>query len=262
MIRFLRKIRQRFLTDNKFTKYLLYAVGETLLVVAGILIALQVDSWNEDRQKRIQEREFLNGFKIDLESDLAAIYKTLPAATTSKKAINFILDYMKGDLPWNDSLMYQFGNISADWNTPFSFSTYESITSHDWSIISNKELRESLISYYRTSDFTTKQKDIYNRELFEASRSVWNTRFEGFWESNYEDWKESNSYDDWNTWSPEELIGLARPLDFEKLKNDSEYRYSLIRLRNISNWYREMSLINMEKQAEIILEALNKELKG
>ena len=56
MLRFFRQIRQRLLTDNppdrasragKFSKYLLYAVGEILLVVIGILIALQIDSWNE-----------------------------------------------------------------------------------------------------------------------------------------------------------------------------------------------------------------------
>lgn len=54
MIRFFRQIRQRLLTDNKFSKYLLYAVGEILLVVIGILIALQVDNWNEGRKQKEQ----------------------------------------------------------------------------------------------------------------------------------------------------------------------------------------------------------------
>ena len=47
MLRFFRKIRQGLLPDNKFSKYLLYAIGEILLVVIGILIALQVSNWNE-----------------------------------------------------------------------------------------------------------------------------------------------------------------------------------------------------------------------
>jgi len=47
VFRFLRNIRQRFLAENKFSKYPLYAVGEILLVVIGILIALQVDYCNE-----------------------------------------------------------------------------------------------------------------------------------------------------------------------------------------------------------------------
>ena len=55
MLHFFRQIRQRLLTDNKFSKYLLYAVGEILLVVIGILIALQIDTWNETRKARIQE---------------------------------------------------------------------------------------------------------------------------------------------------------------------------------------------------------------
>jgi hypothetical protein len=50
MFRFLRQIRQRLLTDNKFSKYLLYAIGEILLVVIGILIALQVDNWNKKNE--------------------------------------------------------------------------------------------------------------------------------------------------------------------------------------------------------------------
>jgi hypothetical protein len=59
MLRFFRQIRQRLRTDNKFSKYLLYAIGEILLVVIGILIAFQVDSWNEDRKTSNTEIQYL-----------------------------------------------------------------------------------------------------------------------------------------------------------------------------------------------------------
>ena len=49
MIKFFRKIRQKLITENKFNRYLLYAIGEIILVVIGILIALQVNNWNNDR---------------------------------------------------------------------------------------------------------------------------------------------------------------------------------------------------------------------
>ena len=49
MIKLFRKIRQGLLTENKFGKYVLYAIGEIVLVVIGILIALQVNNWNENR---------------------------------------------------------------------------------------------------------------------------------------------------------------------------------------------------------------------
>ncbi len=52
MLRFFRQIRQRLLTDNRFNKYLLYAIGEIVLVVVGILIALQINNWNDDRKKQ------------------------------------------------------------------------------------------------------------------------------------------------------------------------------------------------------------------
>mgnify|MGYP001591841413 CR=1 FL=1 len=50
MIKFFRRIRQGLLSENKFSKYLLYAIGEIILVVIGILIALQINNWNEKRK--------------------------------------------------------------------------------------------------------------------------------------------------------------------------------------------------------------------
>ena len=61
MIKFFRKIRQRLLTENKFSKYLLYAIGEIVLVVIGILIAVKVNTWNESqKEKTIETRALLN----------------------------------------------------------------------------------------------------------------------------------------------------------------------------------------------------------
>ena len=50
MIKFFRKIRQKLLSENKLSKYLIYAIGEVILVVIGILIALQINNWNEERK--------------------------------------------------------------------------------------------------------------------------------------------------------------------------------------------------------------------
>lgn len=70
MLRFFRQIRQRLLTDNKFIKYLLYAVGEILLVVIGILIALQVNNWNEERKAKRELNTILLEIYKDLNNDL------------------------------------------------------------------------------------------------------------------------------------------------------------------------------------------------
>ena len=64
MIKFFRKIRQRLLTENKFSKYFLYAIGEISLVVIGILIALQVNDWNNNRKNLDLEDKILKEIKI------------------------------------------------------------------------------------------------------------------------------------------------------------------------------------------------------
>ena len=70
MIKFFRHIRQRLLSENKFTRYLFYAIGEIVLVVIGILIALQINNWNEQRKDRLREVTFLKGLKADFSADL------------------------------------------------------------------------------------------------------------------------------------------------------------------------------------------------
>ena len=74
MIRFFRKIRQGLLTENKFSKYILYAVGEIVLVVIGILIALQVNTWNQHRISHNLELKLLKDLKRDLETIKSASY--------------------------------------------------------------------------------------------------------------------------------------------------------------------------------------------
>ena len=65
MIKFFRRIRQQLLTENKFSKYLIYAIGEILLVVIGILIALQVNNWNNQKQNDLQAQKVLLALRRD-----------------------------------------------------------------------------------------------------------------------------------------------------------------------------------------------------
>ena len=64
MIKFFRKIRQKLVTENKFSKYLLYAIGEIVLVVIGILIALQVNNLNEVEKVKDKEVIYLNALDV------------------------------------------------------------------------------------------------------------------------------------------------------------------------------------------------------
>lgn len=73
MIRFLSKMRRQLAGDNKPLKYLRYAMGEILLVVIGILIALNINNWNEERKTRAEMVEYLKNIKVDILSDTLAL---------------------------------------------------------------------------------------------------------------------------------------------------------------------------------------------
>ena len=77
MVKFFRKLRQNMLIENKFYKYLIYAIGEIALVVIGILIALQVNNKNEFKKARIVEEEYLIGLKEEFEYNLNALNENI-----------------------------------------------------------------------------------------------------------------------------------------------------------------------------------------
>lgn len=70
MIKFFRKIRQKLLDENRFSKYLIYAIGEIVLVVIGILIALQINNWNENEKIKTEERILITGLIQNIENDI------------------------------------------------------------------------------------------------------------------------------------------------------------------------------------------------
>lgn len=77
MISFLRKIRQKLLQQNRITQYLTYAIGEIILVVFGILIALQINNANEARKAKQSERVVLKNIVQDLKADSLAFNDNL-----------------------------------------------------------------------------------------------------------------------------------------------------------------------------------------
>ena len=87
MIKFFRHIRQRLVIENRFSKYLLYAIGEIILVVIGILIALQINNWNEERKQDAIEIGYLKRLVNDLEKDKLLWQNT---HDTRKKQVQYI----------------------------------------------------------------------------------------------------------------------------------------------------------------------------
>ena len=96
MIKFFRKIRQKLLSENKFGKYLTYAIGEIVLVVIGILIALWINNWNNQRKADYQATDLLRNIKVDLVSDTLAFDKSIEfykELIAEKKKLNSISEF-------------------------------------------------------------------------------------------------------------------------------------------------------------------------
>jgi hypothetical protein len=102
MIKFFRKIRQKMLTENKFSKYLIYAIGEIILVVIGILIALQVNNWNEGKKIEQEQLLFLNTLKKDLNNDLEQLDQILAFQQEKLDTINALKDEMLSTNNFNE----------------------------------------------------------------------------------------------------------------------------------------------------------------
>ncbi|WP_431157819.1 DUF6090 family protein [Winogradskyella poriferorum] len=92
MIKFFRKIRQRLLSENKFSKYLLYAIGEIILVVIGILIALQINNWNERQKDLAKEQLILKQLQKEYTSNLKQLDEKILMRNEGLVACNTLLD--------------------------------------------------------------------------------------------------------------------------------------------------------------------------
>ena len=104
MPRFFNRIRRKLAIDNKFFQYSRYAIGEILLVVIGILIALQIDSWNENRKDRNLYLNYLVRLKSDFENLHQSVEFTGNWADELVDLVEYQADYLNGNLTTLDTL--------------------------------------------------------------------------------------------------------------------------------------------------------------
>jgi hypothetical protein len=150
MIQLFRTIRRDLLNKKKLGNYFFYALGEILLVVLGILIALQINNWNEGQKLSALEQKLLVAIKTDLEAtknDLKTDIRStdkLMAYTDSLYNSLYYRDNYKGSFPFRFPLSrtFQRGALFA------KISAYESLKSAGINIISNDSLRNRITEFY------------------------------------------------------------------------------------------------------------------
>ena len=118
MIRLFRKIRQQLLAEDKYPVYLLYAGGEILLVVVGILIALQIDNWNDQRKEKITELNYLSAINYDLELNRLEVESFIRQKQSAIESANIILQYYESDT-LNDPSYFNLHHLNVSIFTRF-----------------------------------------------------------------------------------------------------------------------------------------------
>ena len=170
MIKFFRKIRYDLMEKNKTGKYLKYAIGEIVLVVIGILIALQINNWNESRKLESSELNILVEIKENLISSKKELIKVMDYNKNTIRLNKKIYYALTKDLPYEKSLDTAFSNLRY-WQSPYlTFTAYETIKNKGIDIIKNDKIKKSIIHIYE-SQFTYLVND-YDRSEWVLAQSV------------------------------------------------------------------------------------------
>ena len=134
--------------ENKNGKYLKYAFGEIILVVIGILIALQINNWNENRKLKNQELNLL----ADIRTNLISTFNTFKndSLNNQRDILQYekIEYYIENDLKYNKALDSAFGVLTF-WSTPYITSTaYNTLQSKGLDLIQNERVRQDIVDIY------------------------------------------------------------------------------------------------------------------
>ncbi|MDT0558332.1 DUF6090 family protein [Ichthyenterobacterium sp. W332] len=191
MLKFFRHIRKDHMEKNKTTKYIKYAIGEIILVVIGILIALQINNWNESRKDTIKEQQILSQLKeeyaanlLQLEQKIAHRKKIITAAT---RVLQFIDEpiTIKGD------------NLSSQLNVMIGNPTFKPIennlvNSGDILLIKNKKLNQLLTTWPSNVMHIKEIENIWNKGMWESVIPLFNS-FGLLRESFYKWWNDEQN---------------------------------------------------------------------
>jgi hypothetical protein len=244
MIKLFRKIRQQLLTQNKIFRYLLYAIGEILLVVIGIVIAVQIGNWNNNMNRRKMEKtllsqvkeEILTTLNYDLESDLNLLL-------LGQRSYERILNYIQQDVAYADSMCFDFWFLIQDEYIYPKEAAYGKLKEEGLDIIQNDSLKYLLQSLYE-SQFPRLSKD----NSFHPDISVFlSDYYQQHFKPNYDmSLKFKAEF-------PNDTIQLPRsftndeskifqrtegfvPLDFKSLKNDYKFQMLLRQTRKFRGY--------------------------
>lgn len=175
MIKFFRRIRRNLLEEGNLKRYFLYATGEILLVMIGILLALQVNNWNQNRLERNDEQKALLNLKKDFELNKSNLLYVINRLQNEIKGTASILNHTGERYNFNASVDLDSLLILAT-STPRYFPQNgflnELINSGKLSLIQNEELKIRLSSWETSINYIMDRTDINHSASVDLSKYV------------------------------------------------------------------------------------------
>lgn len=229
MIKFFRHIRQNLILENKTGKYFKYAIGEIVLVVIGILIALQINNWNENRKDHKMSIEFLKGINNDLKKDVILVDSVLQL---NKECFSLISSI---DSIFHKKPFYEAKKLTLFFGEPDTLN-FEQVFYRPTSFRPINGTYNSLIADGKTTL-------IKNKQIFEKIQRIYNENHQRV-ESNYEALKNLEARLGWaysiekKQWSYTDLKCAKNEKIFYDVVNFTEEKYwysnNLLRIKKNS----------------------------
>jgi Family of unknown function (DUF6090) len=171
--------------ENKVSKYLLYAIGEIILVVIGILIALSINNWNEKRKDNSKELKYLTSISQEIKQDSIILERSFFKNMDRKiQSLELAKKYIIDNYIIIDTIQFisnvGFGGINSRASFLGSSRTYnELISTGNLSLISNDRIRKKIVDYYDSKKFTEEYVNNIRTEYasYFNSLKVFNPKF-------------------------------------------------------------------------------------
>jgi len=152
MINFFRNIRHHLADQNQFFKYARYAIGEILLIVIGILLALYLNNLHQERIIRKDQVKILNELILNLDHTITAFERTIETETAYLNYNLKIIDHLDQKKPYSEDLDEAFGTYFWTVSSNPVTGAYEHLKSRGLDLIDNDKLRQN-VSFLFESDF-------------------------------------------------------------------------------------------------------------
>ena len=243
MLRFFSKIRYKMAAGNRVVTYLRYAVGEILLVVIGILIALQVNNWNEVRKEKIKKNMLVQSIISDLKMDTLILNQTLKILQVDTTRVFAFIKRMSDSKVTLDTLV-QIARFEFDpklhVNAAFNDNTFKSLLSTGSFNILDKWLQDELMQINEMHEANIKRTEL-NSGAYVSQVTAFARKY---------------PLTDTGNLSPDSKLADAiwSKAEFEEL---GVYLNALLSIRNVTNLYAIDQLNGIQKKTEELLVRLN-----